>query len=72
MQCQNGGECNAGVCDCVAEYTGVTCESHLCDIYDCQNGGTCSVNDGEATCTCTNDYSGSQCEANKCNVSLLW
>lgn len=33
-----------------------------CDSVDCQNGGTCSTNDGSYICNCVDGYNGTHCE----------
>lgn len=33
-----------------------------CQDQDCQNGSTCSIENGTATCECTEFYSGERCE----------
>ena len=71
VTCQNSGTCDAGYCVCELDYTGASCESHICDVYGCQNGATCSTSNGEATCTCTDSFTGPKCQQDKCEVSVV-
>ena len=68
MICQNDGECLAGTCICDIDYTGLSCETHICDVYECENGATCSASNGVITCSCTRDFTGSKCQLHKCEV----
>lgn len=54
--CTGNGTCNesSGVCECVAPYRGVNCESTC----SCQNGGECSG----SYCVCTGLYYGHSCQ----------
>gem|GEM_PF-478779 len=60
VECNNGGTCNDGECDCLKGYSGVSCDSvDICEldnvvcIYgDCMDG----------LCLCDNGYEGENCE----------
>lgn len=57
--CQNGGVCDNGTCDCSPGYSGVKCQNYdPCYNTKCSNGGVC-VN---GTCNCPTGYSGSNCQ----------
>ena len=57
--CQNGGVCDNGTCDCSPGYSGVKCQNYdPCYNTKCTNGGVC-VN---GTCNCPTGYSGSNCQ----------
>jgi hypothetical protein len=64
--CQNGGFCIDGACDCPAGFTGANCELSLdpCDRKDCdpQRSRTC-VSDGDlARCVCETGFEGERCQ----------
>ena len=60
VECNNGGTCNDGECDCLKGYSGVSCDSlDLCELNDvvcvfgaCQDG----------LCECQSGYEGELCE----------
>jgi len=60
VECNNGGTCNDGECDCLKGYSGVSCDSlDLCELNDvicvfgdCQDG----------LCECQSGYEGKLCE----------
>ncbi len=57
--CQNGGVCDNGKCDCPPGYSGSQCQNYNpCYNVTCQNGGTC-VN---GNCNCPTGYYGSNCQ----------
>lgn len=60
MQCQNGGVCEEGFCNCPPDYTGVYCETKIepCKDIVCLNGGNCVNGD----CICAAGYEGKKCE----------
>ena len=64
VQCQNGGSCAAGKCECVSGYTGSNCETppNPCATVECQNGGTCVVENNAAKCNCINEFTGDRCQ----------
>lgn len=64
VQCQNGGECKDGSCECPEGYMGIYCQYQLCDGAFCQNGGTCNDN----VCQCPGGYSGPYCQYASCSV----
>ena len=50
--CLNGGTCvrdGDSLCDCVVGYTGVYCETYMCDIV-CENNATCDIPTGVCMC----------------------
>jgi hypothetical protein len=63
--CQNGGVCIDGRCDCPDTFTGVTCELSLdpCLSKNCVSAQTADcVSNGEvATCICEQGYEGALC-----------
>lgn len=62
VQCQNGGTCNEGVCNCPDGYSGTYCEVKApCTGVVCLNGGTCV----DGTCECADGYTGERCEKEK-------
>jgi len=61
VDCQNGGSCNEGECDCLHGYSGENCDvADFCILLDrnCLNGGVCL--DGE--CDCPTGFEGTDCE----------
>jgi len=59
--CQNGGECEDGICNCPPGYSGEDCEYYEpCSVLVCENGGTCDEYDGE--CDCLEGFEGELCE----------
>lgn len=50
-------------CLCQPGYTGATCNTttSVCDSYNCQNGGRCSVEKGKPHCVCQNGWFGKHC-----------
>ena len=58
VECQNGGTCLEGVCDCPTGFIGENCETDLCATISCQNGGTCV----SGTCDCPPGFTGTNCE----------
>lgn len=36
-----------------------------CETINCQNGGTCILEEGRAVCECTDEYTGETCEKRK-------
>ncbi|MFK7772690.1 MAG: hypothetical protein AB8F94_11145 [Saprospiraceae bacterium] len=62
IDCQNGGICEEGSCNCPDGFSGVNCEiEDLCvtQNVDCQNGGTCF----DGACDCPEGVIGSNCES---------
>ena len=57
-------------CTCTPRYFGERCEDDRCDIYQCQNNGTCIVtliNDiPTPACECTGNYGGATCNVDLC------
>ena len=57
-------------CDCKPQYFGERCEDDRCDIYQCQNNGTCIVdlvNDiPTPKCECQGNYGGVTCNLDLC------
>ncbi len=62
VNCQNGGTCIEGDCECPEGFTGINCQTELqpdpCENITCENGGTC--NDGN--CDCQEGFTGTNCE----------
>ena len=58
-------------CDCKPQYLGERCEDDRCDIYQCQNNGTCIVtiiNDNPTPeCECPSNYGGATCNLDLCS-----
>lgn len=57
VECQNGGVCVDGTCDCPAGYTGENCQTDRCTLIDCENGAICVT----GNCQCTSGYYGTTC-----------
>lgn len=67
VMCENGGTCNTdGTCDCPTGFGGDNCDILLCDIVDCQNGGTCVT----GVCDCPDGFSGTTCEVDDACVGV--
>ncbi|CAG5079386.1 Oidioi.mRNA.OKI2018_I69.PAR.g9241.t1.cds [Oikopleura dioica] len=49
-------------CACDPNYGGEFCDQTLCEIQGCENGSTCSVENGVAKCECRVSYSGEKCQ----------
>ncbi len=64
VECQNGGKCNDGSCQCPEGYMGQYCQYQKCDGAFCQNGGSCLDN----LCQCPTGYSGQYCQYASCAV----
>ena len=74
---KNEGMCfdNDGIskfsCDCKPQYLGERCEDDRCDVYQCQNNGTCIVtliNEiPTPKCECQGNYSGAICNLDLCS-----
>ncbi|KAL8626002.1 hypothetical protein ACOMHN_012594 [Nucella lapillus] len=68
--CRNNATCqdrvNAFRCDCVAGFTGVTCEVNIneCQNVTCGNNGTCVDGVNTFTCECVPGFTGLTCETN--------
>jgi hypothetical protein len=65
IECQNGGSCTDGACDCLAGYGGDNCETFLtCDVLSplCPANSTCAIENGQAECYCNNGYEGANCD----------
>lgn len=60
VQCENGGSCVEGVCDCPTGFSGANCQYNdaLCVGVNCQNNGTCL----NGACSCPPGYTGQFCE----------
>ena len=75
---KNGGMCSDGEgsskfsCTCNPQYLGERCENDRCDIYQCQNGGNCTVdlvNDiPTPRCECPETHYGATCHLLTCNI----
>lgn len=68
VECQNGGICMDGDCDCPENFFGRACEFQLdpCTIQQCADPGTdeCIVSSSnDAFCRCKEGYQGDRCEA---------
>jgi len=65
--CQNGGVCIDGRCDCPDGFTGVNCELSLdpCQAKACHptQAVDCVSHDDEARCVCADGYEGEECRA---------
>ncbi|MEM6262971.1 MAG: hypothetical protein AAGI38_10720 [Bacteroidota bacterium] len=66
LNCQNGGVCVDGSCDCPEGVLGKECEIVLdpCDVKACVAGqtDTCAVGASGARCVCSFGFEGEQCE----------
>ena len=72
--CLNGASCSISgsgsrVCNCVAGYSGRSCEINIdeCSPNPCQNGATCTDGVNTYTCNCLAGYEGDKCEISKGN-----
>jgi len=70
--CNGKGTCtgNATRCNCTSGFYGFECESTMCDLFPCKNGGACNGTiPGTAICSCLEGTKGKQCENfdNPCN-----
>ena len=63
VNCQNGGTCSDGLCDCPVEWQGTLCETKSCHGVDCKNGGTCT----EGVCNCPAEWTGNKCQTRTCH-----
>ena len=65
VDCQNGGTCTDGACDCPSGFGGDNCETYLtCDVLSplCPANSSCDVENGEASCFCNAGYEGASCD----------
>ncbi|XP_053390839.1 protein eyes shut homolog, partial [Mercenaria mercenaria] len=69
LHCLNGGSCIANlainpICHCLAEYTGLVCETDIddCSTNPCKNDATCVDKVNNYTCNCVTGYTGRDCE----------
>ena len=65
IECQNGGSCTDGACECPTGYGGDNCETFLtCEVLQpfCPTNSACEIEDGEAVCYCINGYEGADCD----------
>lgn len=58
VMCDNGGTCDAGICDCPDGFSGTTCEIDACASVLCLNGGVCVT----GNCDCPDGFTGTNCE----------
>ncbi len=66
INCQNGGICISGTCDCPDGYLGQKCEVKIdpCEIQRCVNADTCVLNfRGEPLCICSDGFEGERCDS---------
>lgn len=67
INCENGGTCVEGTCNCPGGFSGTNCEiEDLCYDVTCMNGGTCV----DGTCDCPPGYSGADCSFDSCTVKV--
>ena len=68
--CSDDEESSKYSCTCTQRYFGERCEDDRCDIYQCQNNGTCFVallNDIPTPgCECPKNYGGATCNLDLC------
>jgi len=68
IECQNGGSCTDGACDCPAGFGGDNCKTFLsCEVLSplCPANSTCENPTGtatEAACYCNAGYEGAACD----------
>ncbi|MCI4668670.1 MAG: calcium-binding EGF-like domain-containing protein [Bacteroidia bacterium] len=67
LDCQNGGVCIDGDCQCPEDFFGNECEFKLdpCTIQQCSDAGTdecVETASGDAFCRCGDGFSGERCE----------
>lgn len=58
VNCEHGGQCIGGVCDCPEGFSGELCQINPCMNVLCEHGGTCS----NGVCSCVSGYVGQFCQ----------
>jgi hypothetical protein len=68
VQCQNGGTCNDGSCNCPVGYSGTSCETYQ---YDCTNNPSICIygNCNNGVCNCDPGYFGPKCDIDSCDAT---
>ena len=65
--CRNGATCHgAGQCRCPTGFIGDDCSVNVCDVLNCQNGGSC-VNE---SCICPPGVVGASCDLVQCSLIM--
>jgi hypothetical protein len=61
IECENGGSCESGECDCPIGFDGDRCETEdlcLTRVVNCGENGSCL----DGFCSCNDGFSGAECE----------